>query len=305
MKFPQAPVLLLSVWCLLAGCKQAAAPVDPALALEEAWQYFRTSEFSLATTNFKNAVDSSSSSDPLHPQALFGLATTAELQRPDPKPALAKTLYEKITREHGASEYAQWSALALARMKAQPDYNVEPEPATALAAFQTVNDRFPGTLVGDETLMRQQMTRLVTDDKKQLHSIIDTLTDFNKKRPGSLFAPTSWWIIASAALALDDSRLARDSFQQCYDAAIHQKTSVMRGEVAIDEITTLYTIASLSEFKLGDFDTARKCYRQIIIDGPRDWRTFTARQAIERMDRIEAGGSPDVPGISTRLVEKP
>ncbi len=50
-----------------------------------------------------------------------------------------------------------------------------------------------------------------------------------------------------------------------------------------------WSIATIAEFEVGDFETAREFYRRLMDEYPRDPRRFGAEQALERMAQQEAG----------------
>jgi len=55
-----------------------------------------------------------------------------------------------------------------------------------------------------------------------------------------------------------------------------------------DNAWPYWDIATVAEFEVGDFETARKYY-QMLIDGyPTDTRKYPAKQALKRMDKLEA-----------------
>jgi hypothetical protein len=49
-----------------------------------------------------------------------------------------------------------------------------------------------------------------------------------------------------------------------------------------------WTVATIAEFEVGDFDTARKYYRKLLAEYPHDQMVFGAKQALKRMDDLEA-----------------
>ncbi len=259
---------------------------------------FRISDFAHAAAGFQSIIDHVPGGDRVHVEALFGLASTLEWQRPGPNLDRARELYQKIITDYPQSEFVPWSALDLARMKANPDYNVESDRVKGVPAYQEVIDKYPGTMAADEALILQQTLRTASYDPTEMKDVITVLTRFVMAKPNSHFAATAWYIIGTTALHMKDHLLARNSYVSCYDVDIAQKATVMRGfRTFDDECSLLYAIGALSEFKLGDFATARKYYNQLLTDFPKDWRAFTVQQAIERMARIEAGGTLDVPGV--------
>ena len=55
----------------------------------------------------------------------------------------------------------------------------------------------------------------------------------------------------------------------------------------MENSTDYWYIAVVAEFEVGDFETARKYYRLLMTEYPRDRRNFGAKTAIERMDALE------------------
>jgi hypothetical protein len=55
----------------------------------------------------------------------------------------------------------------------------------------------------------------------------------------------------------------------------------------MENSTDYWSIAVVAEFEAGDFDTARKYYKLLMGEYPRDRRNFGALKAIERMNALE------------------
>jgi tetratricopeptide (TPR) repeat protein len=49
-----------------------------------------------------------------------------------------------------------------------------------------------------------------------------------------------------------------------------------------------WNIATIAEFEMGDFTIARKYYQRLLDEYPRDRRVYGAKQALKRMDEVEA-----------------
>src|SRR5689334_13732406 len=131
--------LLLS----LIGCDRADHRGDPAQHLRAGWDFYRSAEYHQAGREFDDALRAAPSNSPDHQQALYGLATTLDLGRPDRDAARATQLYEQIIRESPDSDLAAWSMLALARMTEVVGVDETIDRAAAVAAYQRVLDRFP------------------------------------------------------------------------------------------------------------------------------------------------------------------
>ena len=279
---------------LLAACRQDVIHSQSAAKeLESAWMYFTTTDYTQAVDHFKAAMNQSAKADSAYIEALYGWATTLELQRPNQDPAGAEQRYREVMRFAPKSDLASWCALSIARLKTQNTPDLEPDRAAGIAAYQEVIDGYPGCLAAEEALMRQQTLLVTAIDRESSKKVVATMQAFIETHPNSLFVGTAWQIIAGAALTLDQAALARDAYIHCYELSVAK----VKG-ASVDEASTLYSIALLSEFQVGDTATARKYYEQIIRDFPRDWRVFSSRDALKRLDRIESGIIPSVQDIT-------
>jgi hypothetical protein len=55
----------------------------------------------------------------------------------------------------------------------------------------------------------------------------------------------------------------------------------------IDNSGYYWIIATIAEFEAGDFETARKYYRQLLKEYPVDFRKYSVRKSLKRMDAVE------------------
>lgn len=127
----------------ISGQLVAAAP-QPSLT---GWDYYRLGDFSSAVRLFEREAASGDAA------ALYGLAATWHWRRPGEDLVKARQLYEQVIAQAPNSEWAAWSALALARMLATLPPGKEPPVTEVLAAYQRVIDRYPNHLAGEEAFL--------------------------------------------------------------------------------------------------------------------------------------------------------
>ncbi|MCX7916081.1 MAG: hypothetical protein N3A53_07240, partial [Verrucomicrobiae bacterium] len=99
--------------------------------------------------------------------------------------------YERVIAEAPDNEWAAWSALALARMKATMPPGKEPPVSEILAAYQRVIDRYPQHPAGEEAFLFMQATRL-SQVEVDAASVVKELEKFLRERPNSRYRSTAF-----------------------------------------------------------------------------------------------------------------
>ena len=138
-----------SLWIILVVATTACGPTRTDRPSEnpgaDGWEHFRLGEFELASRDFQQAAAAPAT----EAAGLFGLAQTWHLRQPNPDPAQAAALYQQVMARAPHSEYAAWSALALAWLQAVPPGQPLPEIAllSLLDGGGGAPDAAPATLM--------------------------------------------------------------------------------------------------------------------------------------------------------------
>jgi len=277
------PLPVIAFLVCFPGCAEQKNSVSPEERLAAGWQNFRGGEFSLALRDFKGVGAVTAIDSPVHLAALYGEATTWYLRRPDEDPARSATLYRQVIQLAPTNSLAAWSWLALARIKAQPVEGNAPELEPLVLAYQEVIDRFPFHPAGEEALLLQQAARLEDPGTARAREVLEVLDAFLETHPESPWRSAAYGLVAHCCrmLGLEERRL--EAAIQAWKMAEVDPTNPFQ-----DLAVTYWQIATIAEFELGDFETAREYYRRLIDEYPAEQRVFVAIQELARMDELEA-----------------
>jgi len=274
--------ILVVLMLLLAACSQTQQVVDPAKLIPAGWEQYRLGEFDRAVNSFQAVLTSPESSEDDQLQALYGLGTTWSLRRPDNDPELAATFFDEAISRAPQHEVAAWSMLANARMKHIVPVGQTPDYEQLRAAYQTVIDAFPGHLAAQEALLYQQSTLIMTLDEEVSRQAIDTLRQFIIDNPDSKFLSAAHSLLANAYQNVDMQQERLNEEILAWKTREIDPTSPFQ-----DQAWRYWLLATLAEFEVGDFDTARKFYGLLLEEYPTDIKKYSAMQALKRMDEIE------------------
>ena len=277
-----AALITLSLALILGGCGPQST-TDPADQIRLGWNRFRVSEFTQAAAAFEKARDGTTPDNPLHVQALYGLASTWNLRRPGDNRALAGQLYEKVVELAPKSDEAAWSLLALARMKHLPPVGQEPDLAEVRTAYQDVIDRFPSHLAGHEAFMHQQASLVASYKPEDAREVLANIEAFIRKNPGSPFLSPLYALMGQCYFVLGEpeKRLA-------VELESLETREIDPTNPNMDNAAVYWTLACLAEFEVADYATARKFHKLLLEEYPTDVRVYAAKQALKRMDEMEA-----------------
>jgi tetratricopeptide (TPR) repeat protein len=272
------PTILLAAW--LAGCGRAKAPAQA--DLDTAWRWYAQGDFELALGVFAAVQTQAAPDSPEWLHACYGQAVTCDLRRPDQDAARAEALYREVIAKAPQSDLAAWSWLALARMKALLPPGQEPPRAELLQAYQDVVDRFPHHAAGEEAFLCQQAARLQPPSETELAAVDQAVRGFLAERPQSPYRFVAWRLVALCAelRSRPDEQLAAVLAE--WEAAEHAP-----GEGTGDLSWVYWRIATIAEFEVGDFATAREYYQRLLTEYPTEQRCFLARQELKRMAELE------------------
>ena len=276
--------VLVAAWSLCAGCGRDEAAISPARMIAKGWNDYDAALYDDAERLFAGAVRRTVPTDELHLRALYGQATTINLRRPGSAPARARPLYEEVMRLNPGSDWAAWSSLALARMVDLPTVNEAAPLSAVVAAYQPVIDAFPYHRAGEEAFTFQQAARVASYLPEEEQRAADLMDRFVAEHPNSVFRSHVYRLLGHAYEALGE-----------YDKALaallrhHESYHVDARNPRSDYASVYWTIATLANYRAGDFTTARRFYELMIKEYPTEKRVYTAQLALHRMDEIEAG----------------
>ena len=270
---------------LAAGCGRSAAPPDAAALLQEGWNKFRLGEYDQSLKMFDRALAMPELAAEARVQALHGKATVCDLRQPVPSQddEQAAALYREVIAANPEHDLAAWSSLALARMQHLLPVDQEPDLAAVRAAYQEVIDRYPRHLAGQEALIHQQSTLIMTLDTNDTRAAVANLEKFLQTQPDTRFAAAAWALLAQGFETLGEpDRQLEARIREIETLEIDPSSPA-----ASDLSLRYWQVATTAEFLAGRLDLARTYYRKLIDEYPLDYRKFGAKQALARMDRLE------------------
>jgi tetratricopeptide (TPR) repeat protein len=276
----------------LGGCEEKVEKT-PADLVADGWKLFRVGDYEHGVKAFEQAIQMSGSNVAIHQQALYGLATTWNLRRPDYKRDLAAKLYQEALDLAPDSDTAAWILLAQARMKhiVPPGEDSDLDALRKLhsdygpirEAYQKVIDRFPEHPAGHEAFLYQQGTYVTSLDAAEARQAIAAIEAFLAKHPTTGFASAFYVLLGNAHLTLGEYADHLASAIKALETRPIDPTNPKD-----DYAQPYYEVACVAEFEVGDFATARKYYQKLIDEYPVDVRGAAARAALKRMDKVEA-----------------
>ena len=272
-----------SLWLILLVIATACGPIRSSHlstnSVATGWEYFRLGEFDLAARAFAQAAAVPTT----EAAGLFGLAQTWHLRRPNPDPDRAAAYYRQIVALAPRSDYAAWSWLALAWLQAVPPDAAAPAITTVDPSFQQAAQHFPDHPAGQEAFLSLQVLQLQTNTPASRRVVLAALDGFLQAHPATPYASAVQTLRAHCFRMLrepaNELTAVRLAWQLENDDPLSPKQS---------PVTTYWRIATIAEFDLGDFATAREFYRRLIAEYPTEQRVFFAKKELQHMAEIEA-----------------
>ena len=277
-------VFIAAMLCTIVGGCRREPQVDPARRMAEGWSWYRNGDFGPAITAFDDVLARAGQDPALRQRALYGLATTWNLRRPDEDPERATAYYRETIAANPSNDLAVWSWLALARIRTAPVAGEDVDVKEQVRAYQEVVDRFPFHPAGEEAFLLQQAARVTAvPATNETRAVSDALELFLKTHPETPWRSAAWRLIGHCCdlLGLKDRRLA---------AALEEWKAKEVDPLSPNQdlAFTFWRIATLAEFEVGDFAMAREYYGKLIANYPTEQRVFLAKQELKRMDDLEA-----------------
>ncbi len=268
----------------LSACAPASGPAaaDPRAALIGGWQDFRLAEYDLATKAFSSALAGAAQGSDERIQALFGLANVWNLRRPGEDPDRARGYYQQVLQEAPGHDLAAWSDLALVRMQHVVPVGQEPDIKAVRAGYQRIIGTYPGHLASKEATIYLNASLIATLDPALTWQAVSNLTAFIGSGTREFRAP-AWSLLAVSYQSLKKPRERLEAEIKAFENVEIDPAN------PFNEFAWAYwNIATIAEFEVGDFDLARGYYRRLIEEYPADVRVFPSKEALLRMDRVEA-----------------
>lgn len=265
------------------GCGKKTAQTGNAAALiSEGWTAYRLSEFENAIVAFEAAIAKAEPASDEWAMATYGLATTWDLRRPSEDPARATKLYQDILAAAPDGRMAPWTELALARQKHLVPVGQEPDYNAVNAAYRHIMQKYPGHLAAKEAFLYLESIQLAQLDPRTTLAAKSNLLEFVQSRQKEFVGP-AWSLLAVADTTLKEPENRLNDEQKSFEL-----TEVDPSDPYVEFAWAYWNLATIAEFEVGDFDTARKYYNLLIEKYPTDIRVYGCKQALQRMDDLEA-----------------
>ena len=262
-----------------AGKMQAEA--GGASSLEKGWQNFRLAEFDLAEHNFSAVLAGSEKGGQDYLRAVFGLANVWNLRRPGEDLEKARAYYQEVLRDAPDSEMAPWCALALVRLQHVVPVGQDPDYGVVRKGYQAIIDRYPGHLAAKESTIYLNATLVATLEENQTRQAVSNLTAFVATGTREFLAS------AYSLLAVSYTTLKMPELRLQSEIKSFEHVEIDPANPFNEFAWAYWNIATIAEFEVGDFETARKFYKRLIEEYPADIRCYSSQRALARMNAVE------------------
>lgn len=267
----------------LSACgKKAAKTGDAATLIGEGWTKYRLSEFQDAELAFESARASAERGSAEWAMATYGLATTWNLRRPGEDPPLATRLYNEVLAAAPTGPMAPWTELALARQKHLVPVGQEPDYDAVNAAYRHIAEKYPGHLAAKEAFLYMESIQLAKLEPKSSREAAKKLLEFIGNGKPEFVSP-AWSLLTVAYVTLKEQEKRLQAEQKSLEL-----TEVDPSDPYIEFGGRYWNIATIAEFEVGDFDLARHYYNLLLEKYPTDRLGYGCKQALKRMDELEA-----------------
>lgn len=282
--FQFARVLLAGLLVLgLAACgKKTEQGGDAAALISDGWTAYRLSEFQNAALAFEAARARAEAGSDDWAMATYGLATTWDLRRPGEDPKKATGLYQEILAAAPDSPMIPWTELALARQQHLVPVGQEPDYDAVNAAYRHLMQKYPGHLAAKEAFLYLESIQLAQLDPQTTRAAKSNLLAFVQSRQKEFVGP-AWSLLAVADTTLKEPEKRLQDEQKSFEL-----TEVDPADPYVEFAWAYWNLATIAEFEVGDFATARKYYNLLLDKYPTDIRVYGCKQALRRMDDLEA-----------------
>ena len=269
----------------LAGLTGCGRPTGPSLtggpSLDHAWQSFRLAEYELADKEFEAVLARAEKGSEDYLRAVFGLANVWNLRRPGEDIEKARALYRQVIEEAPEHDLAPWCELALVRLQHVVPVGKDPDYSVVRQGYRDIIARHPRHLAAKESTIYLNATLVATLDEALTREAVSNLNSFIASGTKEFLGP------AYSLLAVSYTTLKNPEMRLASEIKAFEKVEIDPANPFNEFAWAYWNIATIAEFEVGDFDLARRYYRQLIKEYPVDIRTYPAQQALARMDAVE------------------
>jgi len=267
----------------LSACgKKTEQAGDVATLIGKGWTEYRLSEFQTAALTFESARAKAKPGSDDWAMATYGLATVWDLRRPGEDPQQATDLYKELLAADPDGPMAPWTELALARQQHLVPVGQEPDYAAVNAAYRHILEKYPGHLAAKEAFLYLQSIQLAKLEPKSTQAAIDKLREFVDREKKEFLSP-AWSLLAVGYHTLGDQEKRLEAERMSFET-----TEVDPSDPYLEFGWAYWNLATIAEFEVGDFEMARKYYKLLLEKYPTDIRVHGCKQALKRMDELEA-----------------
>lgn len=287
-------------FCALSGCARKDGGEESASVpqlIEQAWTSYRLNEFHDAILQFEAARAAAEPASEEWAMATYGLGIVWDLQRPGEDPRKATALFEEVLSAKPASgaekfAVAPWTELALVRQKHLVPVGREPDYDAVKAGFQHIIDAYPGHLAAKEAFLYLEGIRLsegINEPEKieafsrTAESNLLAYIEAQNAADNTEFVSPAWSLLTVAYVNLDEQEKRLRAEEESF---AHVETDP--NDPSVEYAWAYWNLATIAEFEVGDFETARLNYRKLIEEYPNDIRVHGCKVALKRMDDLEA-----------------
>jgi tetratricopeptide (TPR) repeat protein len=275
-----AAVLLL---VLLDGCGHQGTMGTPDEQIREGWKRYRFSEFKAALRIFHSVEISQKSGSEAHLQSLYGQASCWNHRRDGRDSEKAVSYYRAVIEQAPTNPLAAWCALDIVRAKhlAPADQNLDYEQLAR--DYGEVYQKYPHTPAGEEAFLRKIGLLVPAARGERARKILEEIEAFLRSHPNTPFLSPLYSLMAESCHKMNAENRRLEYMIKAVETREVDPTT------PFFELSTAYwNIAYAAEFEAGNFAIAREYYRRLMTEFPRESRVFAARQALARMDGVEA-----------------
>lgn len=275
--------LLIGGWCGACAPEPVAETTgDVKEIVNRAWVAYRLNEFHDAILRFEEARAASEPGSDDWAMATYGLGITWDLQRPGEDPKKATAYFTEALEKAPKSPIAPWVELALVRQKHLVPVGQEPDYDEVKAGFTHIMETYPGHLAAKEAFLYLEGIRLAELDPESSRVAESNLLAFVEHENKEFVSPV--WSLLTVAYVTMDEQIKRLKAEENSFATVEKDPL----DPSVEYAWAYWNLATIAEFEVGDFELARKYYRELLAQYPNDIRVYGCKQALERMDALEA-----------------
>ena len=285
LRFPALLAVGLAVVLACGACSKdgdVASEGDVKDIVNQAWTAYRLNEFHDAIRHFEAARALADEGSDDWAMATYGLGIVWDLQRPGEDPVKATKLFTEAMEKAPNSPIAPWVELALVRQKHLVPVGKEPDYDAVKAGFQHIMDTYPGHLAAKEAFLYLEGIRLSELAPESSRVAESNLLDFISREDHEFVSP-AWSLLTVAYVTMDEQEKRLRAEEKSFENV--EKDPL---DPSVEYAWAYWNLGTIAEFEVGDFDLARKYYKELLKEYPNDIRVHGCKQALERMDAMEA-----------------